>query len=87
MWLQTSMTRPWPGLKSLIHEGVTEQEVADQMLGIYLSLGADGYSFPPLVAFGANAADPHHAPDDTAVKPGDCVLFDVGCIKDATAPT
>ena len=51
--------------KSLIHEGVTEQEVADQMLGIYLSLGADGYSFPPLVAFGANAADPHHAPDDT----------------------
>ena len=63
-------------------EGVTEQEVADQMLGIYLSLGADGYSFPPLVAFGANAADPHHAPDDTAVKPGDCVLFDVGCIKD-----
>ena len=68
--------------KDLIHEGVTEQEVADQMLGIYLSLGADGYSFPPLVAFGANAADPHHAPDDTAVKPGDCVLFDVGCIKD-----
>ena len=34
------------------------------------------------MAFGANAADPHHAPDNTAVKPGDCVLFDVGCIKD-----
>ena len=68
--------------KSLIHEGVTEQEVADQMLEIYMSLGADGYSFPPLVAFGANAADPHHAPDDTVVQPGDCVLFDVGCIKD-----
>ena len=65
-----------------ITRGVTEQEVADQMLGIYMSLGADGYSFPPLVAFGANAADPHHDPDDTAVKPGDCVLFDVGCIKD-----
>ena len=47
-----------------------------------MSLGADGYSFPPLVAFGANAADPHHAPDDTVVQPGDCVLFDVGCIKD-----
>ncbi len=68
--------------KGLIHEGVSEKEVADQMLQIYLDLGADGYSFPPLVAFGANAADPHHFPDDTIVKPGDCVLFDVGCIKD-----
>ena len=60
----------------------SEKEVADQMLQIYLDLGADGYSFEPLVAFGANAADPHHSPDDTVVKPGDCVLFDVGCIKD-----
>ena len=68
--------------KDLIHEDVSETEVADQMLQIYLDLGADGYSFPPLVAFGANAADPHHSPDDTVVKPGDCVLFDVGCIKD-----
>lgn len=68
--------------KTLIHEGVTEKEVADQMLKIYLDLGAEGYSFEPLVAFGANAADPHHAPDDTVVKEGDCVLFDVGCIKD-----
>ena len=66
----------------LIHEGISEKEVADQMLQIYLDLGADGYSFEPLVAFGANAADPHHSPDDTVVKPGDCVLFDVGCIKD-----
>ena len=68
--------------KDLIHEGVTEKQVADQMLQIYLDLGADGFSFPPIVSFGANAADPHHMPDDTAVKPGDCVLFDVGCIKD-----
>lgn len=68
--------------KKLIYEGVTEKEVAEQTLKIYLSLGADGFSFEPLVAFGANAADPHHAPDDTPVKPGDAVLFDVGCIKD-----
>lgn len=68
--------------KKSIHEGITEKEAADQMLQIYLNLGADGFSFEPLVAFGANAADPHHAPDDTVVKPGDAVLFDVGCIKD-----
>lgn len=68
--------------KKLIHAGVTEKEVAEQMLDIYLKLGAEGFSFEPLVAFGANAADPHHGPDDTVLKEGDCVLFDVGCIKD-----
>lgn len=69
-------------LKKLVHPGITEKEVAEQLLGIYLSLGADGFSFEPLVAFGANAADPHHGPDDTVLKEGDVVLFDVGCIKD-----
>ena len=68
--------------KKLIHEGVTEKEAADQMLKIYMDLGADGFSFEPLVAFGANAADPHHGPDGTVVKAGDAVLFDVGCMKD-----
>ena len=68
--------------RGLVHAGVTEREIGDQMLRIYLDLGADGFSFPPLVAFGANAADPHHEPDDTALKEGDCVLFDVGCVKD-----
>lgn len=68
--------------KKLIHEGVTEKEIAEQMMNIYLNLGAQGFSFDPLVAFGANAADPHHGPDDTVLKPGDCVLIDVGCIKD-----
>lgn len=68
--------------KELVREGVTEKQIAEQMLAIYLDLGADGFSFEPLVAFGANAADPHHAPDGTALKPGDCVLFDVGCVKD-----
>ena len=65
--------------KALIHEGVTEQEVAEQTKQIYLELGADGFSFEPLVAFGANAASGHHYPDGTKLKRGDCVLFDVGC--------
>ena len=69
-------------MKKLIHAGVTEKEVAEKIGEIYTSLGADGFSFEPLVAFGANAADPHHGPDDTVLKEGDVVLFDVGCIKD-----
>ncbi len=66
----------------LVREGITEKQVADQMLAIYQELGADDYSFSPIVSFGANAADPHHEPDDTPLRDGDCVLFDVGCRKD-----
>ena len=65
--------------KALIHEGVSEKEVADQTLAIYKELGAEGFSFPSIVAFGKNSADPHHMPDDTILKEGDAVLFDVGC--------
>lgn len=68
--------------RKLLRDGVTEKEVAEQMLEIYRRLGAEGFSFAPLVAFGANAADPHHAPDDTVLREGDVVLLDVGCIKD-----
>ena len=67
--------------KTLIYDGVSEKEVAEQMLKVYLDLGAEGFSFEPIVSFGANAADPHHMPDDTILKEGDCVLFDVGCVK------
>jgi len=68
--------------KKLIRPGITEKEVEAQLLQIYKDLGADGFSFTPIVSFGANAADPHHSPDDTMLKEGDCVLFDVGCLKD-----
>lgn len=68
--------------KKLIVPGVTEKQMAEQMLQIYKSLGADGYSFEPLVAFGGNAAEGHHEPNETILKDGDCVLIDVGCKKD-----
>ncbi len=62
----------------LVHEGVTEREIADQMLGLYRKHGCEGFSFPPIVSFGANAGDPHHEPDDTVLKRGDVMLFDIG---------
>lgn len=66
--------------KTLIHDGVTELEVANQLEDIYKSIGASGHSFSPIVAFGINSADPHHMPDDTVIQEGDTVLFDVGCV-------
>lgn len=66
-------------LAAQVHSGVTEREIASTLLDEYRRLGADDYSFAPIVSFGANAADPHHEPDDTVFQTGDMVLFDVGC--------
>lgn len=67
--------------KKLIKPGVTEKMIAEQMPQIYKDLGADRFGFG-IVAFGKNAADPHHMPDDTVLQEGDVVLYDVGAIKD-----
>lgn len=69
-------------LAEQVREGVTELDVAERLPQAYRNLGADGNSFDPIVSFGANAADPHHAPDATALRKGDMVLFDVGCKRD-----
>ncbi len=69
-------------LLSQVHEGVTEAQIANALLDEYKRLGAQGFSFDPIISFGAHAADPHHEPDDTALMPGDVVLFDVGCVLD-----
>ncbi|HAH60740.1 MAG TPA: peptidase M24 family protein [Treponema sp.] len=66
---------------AFIREGVTEKEVAEYIEAQFKAEGAECPSFETIVSFGANAADPHHSPDDTAVKDGDCVLIDMGCRK------
>ncbi|MBP5212622.1 MAG: aminopeptidase P family protein [Pyramidobacter sp.] len=65
-------------IREEVREGVTERELSDKLDRIYRELGAQGLSFPSIVCFGANAADPHHSPDGTVLKEGDCVLFDIG---------
>ena len=69
-------------LRGMVHEGATERSIADSLLDVYRSLGAQGHSFSPIVSYGAHAADPHHSPDDTPLGPRDVVLFDVGCVQD-----
>ena len=65
-----------------VREGMTEKQVAAFIDAEYLKRGCDGNSFTTIVSFGANAADPHHEPDDTVLKAGDCVLLDMGCLKE-----
>lgn len=63
-----------------LKEGMTENEVQDIYLKIAAELGASGASFEPLVCFGANCAEPHHASDGTKLKKGDAVILDVGLL-------
>ena len=64
-----------------VREGMTEKEVAAFIDRAFLERGCSGNSFTTIVSFGANAADPHHEPDDkTVLREGDCVLIDMGCV-------
>lgn len=66
----------------LLKEGVTETACAEFISQCYREAGCEGLSFPTIVSFGPHAADPHHAPDDTPLKAGDCIVIDMGCRKD-----
>ena len=61
-----------------LREGMTESEVGALYTSIAKEMGAQGCSFPPLICFGANCAEPHHGTNDTVLKKGDAVILDVG---------
>ena len=59
-------------------DGAVEAELAALVNRTYLQNGADVSDGPQLVCFGANAADPHHAPGHDTVKSGDSGFFWIG---------
>ena len=63
-----------------IRPGVRESDVARAYQQATRDLGAEDASFPPLICFGANCAEPHHATDDTPLRSGDSVILDVGLL-------
>lgn len=65
-------------LISTLREGDTEEAVGQRFVEIGRSLGALSASFEPLVCFGANCAEPHHASDATPLKAGDTIILDLG---------
>lgn len=62
--------------------GLTEKELDAKCRSIYEEMGFEGLSFDPITAYAKGAADPHHVPDDSKGKYGDCVILDIGGIKD-----
>ncbi len=63
-----------------IHAGVTESEVAAQLTYLQMKHGAEGNSFPPIVASGANGSMPHAIPTAKPIQKGEFVTMDFGCI-------
>jgi Xaa-Pro dipeptidase len=67
----------------LISNQYSEKKVAQLLPGIYEELGAQGCSFEPIIAYGANAAESHHEPEDCLLKEGDSIVIDIGCRKNS----
>jgi Xaa-Pro aminopeptidase len=60
--------------------GVTERQVAFELDAAMRELGAERVGFDTIVAFGENAAEPHHGPSDRPLGRGDVVKMDFGCV-------
>lgn len=83
--LKKSASLNWRGFDhicSILKEGVTEKSIALEFEIFCLQNGAEKMAFPPIIAFGANSAVPHHVSDETILKKDDIVLIDIGVVVD-----
>ena len=67
-------------VKPRIKTGMMECEVASMLEQFMRMQGAWATSFATIVAFGENAANPHHETGTRKLKKEDAVLMDYGCI-------
>lgn len=65
--------------------GVTEKALERRLLHAFEDEGAEGPSFPPIIASGPNAALPHAVPGERRLKKGDFVIFDLGALVEGYA--
>ena len=65
-------------LPDMIHEGVSEKEVAAEIDIRMRRLGGTGNAFETIAAFGSYSAECHHKPCDYRLNRGDTALFDFG---------
>ena len=62
-----------------IQPGMTEKEIAWDLEKRIRQAGADGLSFPSIVATGENSALPHAVPSERKLQKGEPLLIDWGC--------
>lgn len=65
-----------------IRPGMTEKEIACELLDYTNRHGSERPSFEFIVVSGANSSMPHGVPTDKPVEPGDLITMDFGCVVD-----
>ncbi len=65
-----------------LERGTTERELALELDLAMRRAGAEDEAFGTIVAFGEQAAEPHHEPTDRGLAPGDVVKVDFGARAD-----
>jgi Xaa-Pro aminopeptidase len=65
-----------------LRDGVTERELAFELEAEMRRAGAERPAFDTIVAFGPDAAEPHHEPTDRGLARGDVVKMDFGALVD-----
>jgi Xaa-Pro aminopeptidase len=61
-----------------IKVGQSEDGMEWRLLEIARKLGAEGFSFPPIISFGKETADVHHLKEHRRLKKGEKILIDFG---------
>ncbi len=77
--------RGWQWLVQHVRPGMTERDLARDLVRHLEDLGAEGPAFDPIVAAGPNSAVPHHQPTDRELRPGDLLKVDFGAKVDGYA--
>ena len=62
----------------LIHPGMTEKEVAAELVYRMYKYGGEANSFDPIVVTGKKSSMPHGVPGDDVIAPGDFITMDFG---------
>ena len=63
-----------------IREGMSEKELAAELIYCLYKNGAEGLSFPPIVVAGPNSSMPHGVPGERKLQKGDFITMDFGVI-------
>jgi len=58
--------------------GISEHHISRQLEALMMDEGAEGLAFDSIVAFGENAAEPHHEPSSRLLEEGDVIKLDFG---------
>lgn len=68
----------WERILRFVKPGVWEHEIEAELIHEFISNRANGFSFDPIVASGANACVLHYVENKDQVKDGDLILVDCG---------